>query len=118
MYHSCDHVTRAGCGVYETRPQTCREFHCVWLRGGIGDDEQTRPDQLGVLFDYFIEMFSGKPRFQALPVWSGAMGQPSVRPILDEVASQFELMIIERDGYLVYSPGGQTSLPVPPTTDS
>jgi hypothetical protein len=28
----CDHlIKKRGCGIYETRPQSCRAFRCVWL---------------------------------------------------------------------------------------
>ena len=50
---ACDHLCRAGCGIYETRPASCREFHCLWLRGAIDGDEALRPDALGVMFDFF-----------------------------------------------------------------
>jgi hypothetical protein len=29
----CDHVIKKqGCGIYETRPQSCRMFKCLWLQ--------------------------------------------------------------------------------------
>ncbi|MEE8167216.1 MAG: hypothetical protein V3T64_16740 [Myxococcota bacterium] len=35
----------AGCGIYETRPPICRGYRCLWLQGGLEDDE--RPDRTG-----------------------------------------------------------------------
>jgi hypothetical protein len=44
----CPNLAGAGCGVYETRPQTCRTYFCVWRRiGALPDD--ARPDKLGAL---------------------------------------------------------------------
>jgi len=40
---------RAGCGIYETRPSICRGYKCLWLQGGLGDDE--RPDATGGIVD-------------------------------------------------------------------
>lgn len=37
-----------GCKVYQKRPESCREFQCLWL-GGTGDDS-FRPDRLGAVF--------------------------------------------------------------------
>lgn len=29
----CDHCTPGvGCGIYETRPKSCRDFECQWLK--------------------------------------------------------------------------------------
>lgn len=27
----CQHCTKPGCGIYDERPQVCREFGCMWL---------------------------------------------------------------------------------------
>ena len=32
----------SGCGIHATRPQICRRYECLWLQGGLEDDE--RPD--------------------------------------------------------------------------
>jgi hypothetical protein len=37
-----------GCGIYETRPQSCREFRCNWLLHP-GLDDSWRPDRAGFL---------------------------------------------------------------------
>jgi Fe-S-cluster containining protein len=38
-----------GCGIYETRPPICRGYRCLWLQGGLEDDE--RPDRTGGIVD-------------------------------------------------------------------
>lgn len=47
----CEHI-RAGehgsCGVYETRPPSCRDFSCLWLQGQL--EEEHRPDKVGIVF--------------------------------------------------------------------
>jgi hypothetical protein len=51
MGRLCAHVVRGGgCGVYATRPHSCRTFECVWLM----DPEMPhrfRPDQTKVVLD-------------------------------------------------------------------
>ena len=55
----CPHH-RGGCTVYETRPQTCRTFHCLWRRlAALPDD--ARPDELGVLFAFQREAHPDSP---------------------------------------------------------
>lgn len=47
----CGHLAKGGgCGIYETRPASCRSFECVWLM----DPEMPhrfRPDQTKVVLD-------------------------------------------------------------------
>jgi hypothetical protein len=45
----CMHCTGAGCSIYDSRPQVCRDWDCVWRRIDSMPPE-TRPDRLGVLF--------------------------------------------------------------------
>jgi len=46
--HPCPNLRNAGCGIYPSRPRTCRAFHCGWLSARwIG--ETLRPDKSGVL---------------------------------------------------------------------
>ena len=39
----------AGCTIHATRPSICRAYECLWLQGGLEDDE--RPDQTGGIVD-------------------------------------------------------------------
>lgn len=41
-----------GCRVYESRPDGCRTYQCLWLLGAL-DDEDDRPDRLGVMIDAY-----------------------------------------------------------------
>ena len=45
---TCHHCTPTGCGIYQTRPATCRGFHCGWLLLPALN-ESWRPDRSGVL---------------------------------------------------------------------
>lgn len=50
-FAACPHLTEEGCGIYDTRPQRCRDFLCHWrLEGGL--DEAWKPELCGfVLHD-------------------------------------------------------------------
>ena len=41
----------AGCTIYETRPQVCRDYRCAWLGADILPDA-FRPDRLKVMFSF------------------------------------------------------------------
>jgi hypothetical protein len=44
----CRHLTKGGCAVYESRPQTCRSWLCGWrLIASLPED--WRPDLSGIL---------------------------------------------------------------------
>jgi hypothetical protein len=38
-----------GCGIHARRPQICRSYECLWLRGGLREED--RPDRLGAVVD-------------------------------------------------------------------
>jgi hypothetical protein len=42
----CVHC-KGGCQVYNVRPQTCRDFTCLWLAGALRIED--RPDKTGVV---------------------------------------------------------------------
>lgn len=46
----CAHVCEKGCGIYETRPDVCAEYRCLWL-AGYTPFAECRPDAMGVMFD-------------------------------------------------------------------
>lgn len=47
---TCQHcVAKTGCGVYQTRPDSCRQFACLWLLEPTMP-HRLRPDQTKVVF--------------------------------------------------------------------
>jgi Fe-S-cluster containining protein len=42
-----------GCGIHATRPAICRAYACLWLSGGLEEDD--RPDRLGAVLDVAAE---------------------------------------------------------------
>ena len=98
MRWACDHVLCAGCGIYEERPQTCRDFNCAWLRGAISDDEALRPDRLGLLFDFFYSTATDRSRFVAFELWNGAFDEAPAAALLRQIAADREVELSYRDG--------------------
>lgn len=95
---ACDHVCPAGCRIYERRPQDCREFQCVWMRGAFGVDLSLRPDACGIMVDCFVEAGSGRRRLIALEVWNGAFADAGLQPLLERLAATGDLELSARDG--------------------
>lgn len=45
---SCaNRMSNGGCGIYASRPESCRQFQCAWLSGELETSE--RPDQSGFI---------------------------------------------------------------------
>jgi hypothetical protein len=44
----CDNCTGSGCAIYDTRPQVCRDYLCLWRQTAEMDDSW-RPDRSGVI---------------------------------------------------------------------
>lgn len=45
---TCTHCDK-GCTIYESRPESCVNFECVYIQDGYS--EEIRPDKSGVIFD-------------------------------------------------------------------
>lgn len=69
----CTHCDKGkGCKIYDTRPQGCRDFNCLWLQG-VGEEE-LRPDKSWVVLSGLlrVNVDVGRPdawrdsRFQVL----------------------------------------------------
>lgn len=45
----CQYLGDRGCSIYETRPQECRDYTCLWIEGH--GDKLIRPNRTGVMFE-------------------------------------------------------------------
>ena len=52
-WKKCSHVISSGCGIYADRPQSCRDYSCIWRQSQDHSPmpKAYRPDRLGVVFD-------------------------------------------------------------------
>ena len=72
-----------GCRIYVERPEQCREFSCLWLQGGWGD-ELDRPDRLKVVVGGFAVHVGGRPirLVQFIEIEAAAMDQERVTRLI------------------------------------
>ncbi len=69
-----------GCGIYDDRPRICRSYRCLWLQGGL--EEEDRPDRLGAVLDLVSE--AGTPRLAVRELEPGASdAKPRLRAIIE-----------------------------------
>lgn len=77
-YQPCQHLCATGCGIYENRPKSCRDWTCYWKTGLLGD-ERRRPDKLGIVID------GTATAWRAWEVWPGAAKEPAARYVLEKL---------------------------------
>lgn len=60
----CKDCTGFGCGIYDSRPQTCKDYQCIYIRSDM--PEELRPDKCGVILEFLKDgtcqaaIFKGK----------------------------------------------------------
>jgi hypothetical protein len=92
----CDHLTAAGCGIYEERPQTCREFQCSWHLNDLdtlvlpgADVAEYRPDALGVMLTVVSWQHPDSkqimPLVQAIEIDPEATERPRVQKLVSAI---------------------------------
>lgn len=66
----CEHAKNCnGCGIYEKRPLGCQNFLCAWLTIKALPDF-TRPDRLGVMLHYDMDIKTWNPFARACVIAS------------------------------------------------
>ncbi|MDJ0787247.1 MAG: hypothetical protein QNK05_10610 [Myxococcota bacterium] len=78
-----------GCGIHATRPSICRRYRCLWLQGGLEEDE--RPDALGAVVDLLTE---GAVTY--LAIREAEPGELARNPKLAAVAERFREALLVR----------------------
>ena len=73
-----------GCGIYPDRPRICRTYRCLWLQGGL--EEEDRPDRLDAVLD--LVSTAGSVRLAVRERVPGAVDQnPRLRAIVERYRS-------------------------------
>ena len=81
-----------GCRIHETRPPICRGYHCLWLQGGLEDDE--RPDRTGGIVD--LEAVGAAVQLSIREIRPGAFDtSPALQSIAKRHRSQMPVRITD-----------------------
>lgn len=94
----CRHLEVGGCGIYGSRPESCRDFHCLW-RMGLGHQDE-RPDKTGLVIDV---THGDLPALVIREAWPDAF--ETSRPMIERLVSE---------GHLIYLVRGQSRLVLGP----
>jgi hypothetical protein len=80
-----------GCAIHASRPAVCRGYHCLWLQGGLEDDE--RPDRIGGIVD--LEPGGLGVRLGIREIRPGAFdASPALRAIAERHREQMPVRVI------------------------
>lgn len=87
----CKHVQgNRSCAIYETRPNSCRIFDCLWLRG-VGTDAM-RPDKSRVILVEAEDASGDGPKGVAAvldPTRPLAWQEPGMRAFLESIRDRY-----------------------------
>jgi Fe-S-cluster containining protein len=83
----CKNLCEKGCGTYETRPSSCRDYGCLWLHGFGRTIE--RPDRVG----YFLNNNEHRTALVAYEARPGAFGERLVQDSLTKLARRHPVLL-------------------------
>src|SRR5436190_3068507 len=83
-YTKCVHQIDTGCGIYSTRPQSCRNYWCMYLSGFLTGGEEMRPDKLGVIIEQKVDD-GGIPVLVLWETRPDAMQEPRVLKLIQDL---------------------------------
>jgi Fe-S-cluster containining protein len=88
---------QAGCAIHAERPSICRAYECLWLQGGLEDDE--RPDRTGGIVD--LETTGIGLRLGIREVRPGAFDEsPALQSIAARYREQMPVRITDAEDIL------------------
>lgn len=92
-FRRCEHVTPVGCGAYESRPETCRDYACEWLKGLA--QRRYRPDRVGLIVDAVSGGEDGTTNtVRVREVWPGAFHSKRGREFATWLKQRGQLNVI------------------------
>jgi hypothetical protein len=87
----CPHCAKGrGCGIYGSRPQSCRDFACAWLatvEAGLPVDQAMRPDRCHVVFHEPVGRGAGNLIAHVDPAYPKSWTEGAVSRHIADVAS-------------------------------
>ena len=94
----CKHQREGGgCRVHRTRPRICRAYTCLWLSGGL--DEDDRPDRLGAVIDILVT--GAETRLSIQAARPGAFDEsPRLQEIAQAHRESMPVRVVEADHVL------------------
>jgi len=108
----CPHqLAGGGCGIHRERPSICRAYHCLWLKGGLDDED--RPDRIGGVVD--LQTVGVETRLVIQEASPGAFeASPRLQAIVAHFRASMTVRLVEAGHvddpdrpYRLWLPGGE-----------
>lgn len=92
----CPNQKRMGCAIYADRPESCRNYGCLWI-AGVGP-KSDRPDKIGFVVSPFGT--DEEPVVMLHEVRAGAADTPRAKRYIEVAATRpnTRIVIVRRDG--------------------
>lgn len=94
-YEKCQNEKNNFCSRYKERPDSCRNFSCQWLLGGLS--KYDRPDIIGIIFDISEGGDLGIIPV-AIEITSGSSKTGRGARAIKTIASKSPVLVVSRDG--------------------
>ena len=94
----CDHCTHTSCGIYESRPQSCQDYKCVWL--ALNLKPSLKPNRCKIIFD--INKDGSMLVARVDPNYPGAIRNEDVTNFLDSLDNNLIVYVIIGDKRYIY----------------
>jgi uncharacterized protein len=92
----CPHVCGKGCSIYETRPDSCRGWNCLWVAGYL--PEALKPEKCGVIWDDSYHSMFDQKMFTARELRPRALEEKENQAWLADVISRVLVLVMTHDG--------------------
>jgi hypothetical protein len=99
VYCTCEHCGAGACGIYDKRPQACRDFTCFWLRGHLGETD--RPDRIGLIFTMRHRSGFGMVPMLVECIPGAAQTAPALA-VIAQLAGEMPVMVLTPDDLRTY----------------
>jgi hypothetical protein len=99
----CKNQCDTGCTIYDSRPATCREWTCSWVRDDEFLSDRDRPNEGGLLFVHrsYVDLLNGTmidgsiaPLLKCHEVTPGALDRPRSQSVLDRLNKKGYTIIV------------------------
>lgn len=107
-FQKCQHLTGSGCGVYKDRPNSCKDYACLWL---VSDDniDILRPDQIGVILEVIESEERNEVNLVVREVWNNSFYTELAQLWVKVVVKNFDIDLV-----FVIGDNGKRKLIIPP----
>ena len=97
LWTKCPNQCGKGCAIYETKPQECTDYWCLFSGGVFGSDIKLRPDKLGIFIDFRGAEVSRKDRSPVsfLQLWETrpkAFHEKRVKQVIASLGKKFPMV--------------------------